>query len=195
MEKLLRRLPLLLGLAVSISAHCQELTLDQVISLRGRSAVDVDQYLTARGWHFQQEPTPADSSLSVTWVFSHGPVEDAEVRYLQEKNYPARLIYSTFNRATFSAAKAKIVAYHMEESGEVTQNGLWSKYMGAKYMVMLHIFTPASTPRTCYSVDIQPHGLVKWVWGAPNEPRWITPEQRDAELARRAKMGDFLTGR
>jgi hypothetical protein len=161
MRILLRSISLMLGLATSLSAYSQSLTLDQLIYVNTLEGMSQDAYLTERGWKFEHVANQADSISYSYWRYyksSNDPM--GEVAVQRTKGKRDALVYSVAARRPFDDIREKVLDYHMEFLGSNNTEGVMRDfYRGRKYEVRLSLENEGGEP--LYRVRVQQHGLVK----------------------------------
>jgi hypothetical protein len=202
------RIMLCVGLFLSLSVNrvscAQVLNLDQLISLRAKSSIEIDAYLVAKGWRFAQAEVPNDSTQASFWIYNDAHQHRlAEFVYRKSGNQFPEALYSTSNRTTFDAIRNKVRAYKMEFQGEQNEKGaIWSFFRGVTYDVNLAVATPAKAAYTTwYTIAVQPHGMIRAYrddGDGKMTPVWINSSYLNnisAEQARRlqAKIDSIAT--
>lgn len=164
MKKLFLCNLVLMGICCARSVRGQALALDQLITLRGKRIIDVDEFLVSRKWRFVSAYDLNDSTTISVWVFDDTRNRRlAELTYRQTLNGLPVVFYSTPNRLFFSGIKKKIAAYHMEYISQKTEErGVWTAFRGANYDVLLGVRPMIKAAyRTFYTIQVQLHGMVK----------------------------------
>jgi hypothetical protein len=189
----------LLGVCCARPVWGQALTLDQLIALRGKRIIDVDEYLVSRNWRFVSADNLNDSTTMSFWVFDDAHKRRlAELTYRQTLNRLPVVIYSTPNRLYFSGIKEKITAYHMEYMSQWNmKTAAWTAFRGANYDALLSVRPMIEEGyRTWYTVQVQRHGMVKLYykdekdgetknfWFDEQEYYKLTAEQLERERAK-----------
>lgn len=147
----------MIGTIVPRISLSQSFTLDQLLSLTSKPAMDINVYANARGWKFM-ELTPSDTSTQAGWKF---PSANGQYILLYQKigNQNQDIIYSVTNQAIFDAIRTRLSAYDLKRVETASCNGgvgICEQYMSKKYEVWLRVYKESSgSHKTIYFFGAQ----------------------------------------
>ena len=120
---------LLTFLYVILPSFGQNVTLDQVISLRSKTLADVEEFLTAKSWQFTSATEPGDGIMgSATFAYDKSIYDDKALsfityyygKYLTSSN---RINIQVNKTATYNTFIARLKALGYKLSSSKVDNG------------------------------------------------------------------------
>lgn len=186
MRKIVSSLVLLWLCYVPAVAWCQAtLALSEILSLQGKSPLQVDAYLVNRGWHMLASPlVKMDSTFAVSWEYKRsGQSLQAELTLFKKEGEEGKLFYATRARTIFDALKKQIVAYPMEPyTDDVAGDAIRRQFVGETYTVWTMFFHQKDDAATWYGFMVSQHGLTRLFTPDDNgylRPVWVS---RDGKI-------------
>ena len=132
-------------LALSISSSAQNLTFDEVLSLRKKSLSGVEEYLNSKGWAFLQATEPDNKSGSVTFTYKKSYINDnaqSFITYYYSDFSNKKIKIQVVKKDVYNSYLTRIRSLGMRMINSEIENGeLIKVYQGKTTTAKLSIFT------------------------------------------------------
>ncbi|MCF8324004.1 MAG: hypothetical protein K9I84_03520 [Leadbetterella sp.] len=140
-------LVVLIGLGISTQAYSQNLSFDQVLSLRKNNLAEVEEYLSTHGWSFLEGSAATDTTLATaTFTYKRSTYEDKAESFLlfvnSSDNSSNRLRIQVVKKDIYELYLARIKALGCKLiKSEIVDGGIVKVYQGATTTIKISILT------------------------------------------------------
>ena len=136
----------LLMFAFMPRVKAQYISLNELISLRGKDFDSVNDYLIAKGWKFTEASEETSEDYAVTsWGYQVNHYTTAAAAFINLRSatgYLPNITYQTINENYYSLYKKQIAAYNMRKSGSTIEDGeVTTVYEGENYLIKITVGT------------------------------------------------------
>lgn len=157
----MKKIITIISLGISSFISAQNITLDELIILRKKSLVVVEETLSAKGWSYiKGEKTEYEIFGSATFAYKKSSYDDKAqsfiTYYYSEDNNEKRLSIQIVNKATYNAFLNRVKALGCKLiNSEISDGSIIKTYKGQSTTIKIGISTTkeefSETTRTYYS--------------------------------------------
>jgi len=148
-----------ISFATLLSSEAQSLNLNELIALRGKDAEEVNSYLSAKGWVFNDASEETEDQYSVgSWAFGKQLYSDRAksfFKFMSAEGYRNKVSYITIHKSSYDLIKTKIIALKMKKISTIAKDGrLVTVYVGTNYIVETSLATDEQSSVPIYGISI-----------------------------------------
>ena len=143
-----------------ISANAQNLSLDELIRLRGKDIESANTYLSSKGWQFDDASEETQNQYSTT-TWSYGKQQytnrsKAFIKLMTADGYFNQIRYITIYKEHFNLIKSRIAYYKLTRlSSEAKDGYIKSTYIGSNYIIETTTSTDKYTSIPVYGISVR----------------------------------------
>lgn len=184
----------------AFKSYAQYLSLDELISLRGKDADAVNNYLSSKGWAFSDASEETEDEYSnSTWAYGkqlYTGRAKSFCKLMTADRYLNKIAYTTISKDYYNLIKNKIALYKMVKVSSTPKDGyLVTVYVGSNYIVRTSLSTDNQTSIPVYSVAVSKRPIVASVNEESEEEVAAQDNsfasQEDKEVLEESKVNDY----
>lgn len=140
----MKKILIILILGLTTNLYSQSLTLDELISLRKKNVVEVEEYLSAKGWRLFSAEKETETNLAVAefrFVDSSGSILLSRLFYYSNISGTKRISVSFNNQVQYNAYMNKIKGFGCKLLKSEFEDGRMIKiYQGATIVFRIDLY-------------------------------------------------------
>lgn len=147
-------------LVLTHQAKAQYVSLNELITLRGKDFDFINDYLLAKGWRFTEadEETQEDYAV-MSWGYQVNQYSSAATSFINLRSaegYQPNITYQTVNKNYYSLYKKQISAYNMQKITTKIEDGeVITIYAGENYLVKISVSTDKLNAIPVYRFNVR----------------------------------------